>query len=55
MLNDPSYTGNVQKLGESLAKNQLEKPLDRAIWWIEQAMAKNGFWNFRQSYRKSFV
>ena len=55
VLNDPSYTSNVQKLGESLAKNQLEKPLDRAIWWIEQAMAKNGFWNFRQSYRKSFV
>ena len=55
VLNDPSYTSNVERLGESLAKNQLEKPLDRAIWWIEQAMAKNGFYNFRQSYRKSFV
>ena len=34
VLNDPSYKTKVADLG-SLLVDQINKPLDRAIWWIE--------------------
>ena len=34
VLNDPSYKAKVTDLG-SLLNDQINKPLDRAIWWIE--------------------
>lgn len=55
VLYDPSYTENVRKLGQTLADNQPMKPLDRAVWWCEQAMAKNGLYSFKDSYRKIYI
>ena len=34
VLNNPSYKAKVTDLG-SLLNDQINKPLDRAIWWIE--------------------
>lgn len=34
VLNDPKYSINVKKLSGVL-QDQKEKPVDRAIWWIE--------------------
>lgn len=34
VLEDPMYSANVKKLSNIL-HDQSEKPLDRAIWWIE--------------------
>ena len=34
VLNDPSYKDNAEDLG-SLLVDQIDKPLDRAVWWIE--------------------
>ena len=34
VLKDPSYKEKVTDLG-SLLVDQIDKPLDRAIWWIE--------------------
>lgn len=34
VLEDPSYALNAQKISARF-KDQKEKPLDRAIWWIE--------------------
>ena len=37
VLNDPSYKDNAEDLG-SLLVDQIDKPLDRAVWWIEHLM-----------------
>ena len=34
VLNDPSYKAKATDLG-SLLVDQIDKPLDRAVWWIE--------------------
>ena len=34
VLNDPSYKAKITDLG-SLLVDQIDKPLDRAVWWIE--------------------
>lgn len=34
ILNDPKYTKNAKELSVRF-RDQKEKPLDRAIWWIE--------------------
>ena len=34
VLNDPSYKAKATELG-SLLVDQIDKPLDRAVWWIE--------------------
>lgn len=34
VLEDPKYTENIKKLSK-LYKDQKEKPIDRAVWWIE--------------------
>lgn len=34
VLEDPKYSANAKKLSV-IVKDQKEKPLDRAIWWIE--------------------
>ena len=34
VLNDPSYQEKATDLG-SLLVDQIDKPLDRAVWWIE--------------------
>ena len=34
VLNDPSYKDKATELG-SLLVDQIDKPLDRAVWWIE--------------------
>lgn len=34
VLEDPTYRKNVMKLSKRF-KDQKEKPIDRAIWWIE--------------------
>ena len=37
VLNDPSYKAKITDLG-SLLVDQINKPLDRAVWWIEHLM-----------------
>lgn len=34
ILDDPKYAKNAKKLS-NIVNDQMEKPLDRAIWWIE--------------------
>ena len=34
LLTDPSYRMKAKELG-SLLTDQIDKPLDRAVWWIE--------------------
>lgn len=34
MLNDPTYTSNVKKVSKHF-QDQPEKPLTRAVWWVE--------------------
>jgi len=37
VLHDPKYLENAQKMG-SIMNDQINRPLDRAIWWIEHIM-----------------
>ena len=37
VLHNPKYTQEAQKFG-SLLNDQITKPLDRAVWWIEHIM-----------------
>ena len=37
VLHNPKYTRAAQKFG-SLLNDQITKPLDRAVWWIEHIM-----------------
>ena len=37
VLHDPKYTENAIKYG-SVLNDQITRPLDRAIWWIEHIM-----------------
>lgn len=37
VLHDPKYSENARKFG-SLVTDQITKPLDRAVWWIEHVM-----------------
>ena len=37
MLNDPKYTNRAKEFG-SLAVDQIEHPLQRAVWWLEHIM-----------------
>ena len=37
VLHNPKYTIAAQKFG-SLLNDQITKPLDRAVWWIEHIM-----------------
>ena len=34
VLHDPKYKNTAQRLGSAL-NDQLTKPMDRAVWWIE--------------------
>ena len=34
LLTDPSYRTKAQELGK-LLNDQIDKPLDRAVWWME--------------------
>lgn len=34
VLEDPKYTANIKKLSKRF-RDQKEKPIDRAVWWIE--------------------
>lgn len=34
VLEDPTYRKNVMKLSKRF-KDQKEKPIDRAVWWVE--------------------
>ena len=36
-INDPKYTNRAKELG-ALAVDQIEHPLQRAIWWLEHIM-----------------
>ena len=37
VLNDPSYAERAQKHGK-MVMDQMQKPLEKAIWWIEYAL-----------------
>lgn len=37
ILENPNYAANAKKLSKQF-KDQKEKPLDRAVWWIEWAL-----------------
>lgn len=37
ILENPKYAANAKKLSKRF-KDQKEKPLDRAVWWIEWAL-----------------
>ena len=37
VLHEPKYTENAKKYG-SVLNDQITRPLDRAIWWIEHIM-----------------
>ena len=37
VLHDPKYTNAAQSIG-SIMNDQMTRPLDRAVWWIEHIM-----------------
>jgi len=37
LLNNPVYQQTASELGETLM-DQINRPLDRAVWWIEHVM-----------------
>ena len=41
MLNDPKYTQKAEEHG-SLVMDQMSKPMERAVWWIEYAIRHPG-------------
>ncbi|XP_044732699.1 UDP-glucosyltransferase 2-like [Chrysoperla carnea] len=41
VVNNPKYKNNIKKLSE-LNRDQIIKPLDRAIWWIEYVIRHKG-------------
>jgi glucuronosyltransferase len=53
VLNDPKYTENAQKMG-SLLNDQINRPLDRAAWWIEHIMRHPGMYKGRSPVHKLY-
>jgi len=41
VLTDPKYSSNAKEYG-SLLLDDITKPLDRAVWWIEYALRHPG-------------
>ena len=41
VLDDPKYTQRARDHGD-LLKDEINKPLDRAIWWLEYALRHPG-------------
>ena len=46
VLEDPSYTERAQEFG-TLLMDEMTKPLDRAVWWIEYALRYPGMKHMR--------
>ncbi|KPJ00048.1 Ecdysteroid UDP-glucosyltransferase [Papilio xuthus] len=46
VINDESYRKNVIKL-RTLMEDQIQKPLDRAVWWIEHVLRHGGAQHLR--------
>ena len=51
VLNDKAYTKKAQQLGEVLM-DQINKPLDRAIWWFEHIMRHPTLYSGRSPIHK---
>jgi len=49
-INDPSYRQTVKKLS-SIFLNQMDKPLDRAVFWIEYVLRHQGAVHLRSVAR----
>ncbi|XP_037050885.1 UDP-glucosyltransferase 2-like [Bradysia coprophila] len=50
-INDPSYRQTVKKLS-SVFLDQMEKPLDRAVFWIEYVLRHHGAVHLRSAARE---
>ena len=46
MLTDDSFTKRVKELGSALT-DQINKPLDRAVWWLEYVLRHPGAHHLR--------
>jgi hypothetical protein len=53
VLHDPMYTENAQKMG-SLLNDQINRPLDRAVWWIEYIMRHPGMYKGKSPVHKLY-
>lgn len=51
LLEDANYARNARKLSE-LIRDQREKPLDHAIWWMEWLLRNPNLDNFQSPVKK---
>jgi glucuronosyltransferase len=53
VLHDPQYTENAKKVG-ALLNDQINRPLDRAVWWIEHIIRHPGMYKGKSPVHKLY-